>query len=507
MHGPVSCCPRSVWLVLALALWVPACDGGGGGVDAGLDSDVPDTVVPDAGLLPSCAVPGGSKLVVETRCEPRMCYRPTLALATDGGRFLLAYSSNIEWWNTDVKVVLLTADGDRTTEDAQRVSGCFCYAGDCRCTGVEGPSEPVTAVAWNSGWLLVWEDQATTAGSRIAASSLDASGAPVWPGITNHLLWQDLWVGVQVVAPTDRVDLRPALDNCNENLDRYNCIEHNNARAPAVVARGRGSVLSWTAVRDNQSPARTVEVGTFDEQGQRTMLDLEVSSAVAEVDLQPAIASSGNEVLIVWADRRLEQDTEHPRWGVMGPDIWGRFVRTDGLESCAGDECFLTDELPISPAPYASAHPVVVWAGDAYVVVWEDMRAGSPDVFVARVRVPAPGEEPTVEAADVVNLTATPRAERQPMLVADGDRLVMAWHQGNAPWDEPAFLDIVATWSPDGGRTWAEPAVVAREAETRPEAALAASGSLAGIAWVQAATEIPEDSGPFEVRFARLECQ
>jgi hypothetical protein len=93
------------------------------------------------------------------------------------------------------------------------------------------------------------------------------------------------------------------------------------------------------------------------------------------------------------------------------------------------------------------------------------------------------------------------------MLVADGDRLVMAWHQGNAPWDEPAFLDIVATWSPDGGRTWAEPAVVAREAETRPEAALAASGSLAGIAWVQAATEIPEDSGPFEVRFARLECQ
>ena len=493
--------PSFLWLPLVVMTLAVGCSTSGVEGDAGGDADGSDGFAPDADFLPSCELAFDSIVVDQAPCRAWMCFRPQLALAADGESFLLTYSRNIIWWNTDVYAHLLDLSGEALTELAVDLSG---RRDPAHFFGTEGPSEPMVAISWDEGWLVVWEDQPTWAGSRIVASSMDSAGATHWEGTNDHLIDPASWVGVEVLAPTRQglVGIRPEVNTG---------IEHNNARLPSVVEHEGGAMVAWMAERDDQLPARTIEVGTLDRSGQRLMLDLQVSSSAAEVGSGPSLAYSGREYLVVWEDHRGGRDSGQPGYGEMGPDIWGRFVRSEGIESCTGEECFLSEEFPIAPAPHSSSAPVARWVEDSYFVVWEDNREGAYDVLTVRVSAPASDGEPTIEPPDGMNVTASPSAARRPSLAASEGRVYLLWHRGTSPWEEPARFDLLSMWSPDGGIHWSAPIVVASRAETRPEAGLAASGNSVGVAWVQdpPIDVTPEEGGalrPFDVRFTRLDC-
>jgi hypothetical protein len=81
--------------------------------------------------------------------------------------------------------------------------------------------------------------------------------------------------------------------------------------------------------------------------------ELPISTA-PEHQLRPAIASSGDNYLVVWQDDRSAS---------TGTDIWGRIVTINGDP---------LDSFPICTQPDYQASPAVAWGGDNYLVIWED---------------------------------------------------------------------------------------------------------------------------------------
>ena len=80
----------------------------------------------------------------------------------------------------------------------------------------------------------------------------------------------------------------------------------------------------------------------------------------------PAVASDGNEWLVVYEDRRTGQ-----------ADISAALVSADGLVE--------KSRIVVSSVQGNQEVPRVTWDGENYLVAWEDMRGSGTDVYAARV--------------------------------------------------------------------------------------------------------------------------
>ena len=82
---------------------------------------------------------------------------------------------------------------------------------------------------------------------------------------------------------------------------------------------------------------------------------------------RPTVAWDGSNFLVVWEDDRSSNAN----------DIYGSFVTPSGA---------VLPEFPISTAPWAQRHPDVAWSGSKYLVVWDyhTVQARSPSTSMAR---------------------------------------------------------------------------------------------------------------------------
>jgi hypothetical protein len=439
-----------------------ACGPPGSAGDGAVDADVTGA---DEGTGPRCRAAFEPVLVGIDPCEPMICFRPRHALATDGERFLSVYSKNVAWWATETYGRVIDRTGLPLSDELDFSGRKAPPASEPSFTMAS--SEVTFAAPWNEGWLVLWEDRMTTY-VFVAASAPDPMGVDRWRGFA----WSGWrWVGAVPVAPAGMAD------------------SEDSALGGVAVAAGRDAVLAWTALGGEHPGRQSIAVGTLDESGSRTDDDRDVSSASALAPSGPAIASSGEVLLVVWVDQRQVDlngdDRADTDW-----DLWGRLVSPDLAT-------FRSGEFPIIPARYESSHPAATWAGDAFVLAWQDFRDGNLEIYTVRI-----SPDGGMESPDGARRTDTAGASRNPSLAFREGELFLAWEEADAPWLETGGpgARVMLSRSLDGGRTWEPAAALTDEVGSSPEPKLAVSSSDVGLAWLQ-------DAEPdVQVRFVRIEC-
>lgn len=142
-----------------------------------------------------------------------------------------------------------------------------------------------------------------------------------------------------------------------------------------------------------------------------------VGPSVAHADA-PSVATNGLSTLVVWQDDRgaFDNSTYH---------IYGALVRPDG-------SLIEKTNVALAVAPGAQTHPAVAWTGKNYLVVWQDTRNGSADIFGARVSVQGAVLDPSGIA-----IGTGPRDQTTPAIASDGRESLVVWSQNDTSsgWD------------------------------------------------------------------------
>jgi len=123
---------------------------------------------------------------------------------------------------------------------------------------------------------------------------------------------------------------------------------------------------------------------------------------------QPSVASNGSNYLVVWQDRYAFGDIRGARL-----DLDGNLIDQEAFN--------------ISAAAGTQSYPEVVAIGEHYLVVWQDRRAGSPDVYGARVS----GDGMVLEKVGVP-ICVDSESQYFPSVGSDGEDAFVAWrdHRG-----------------------------------------------------------------------------
>jgi hypothetical protein len=119
----------------------------------------------------------------------------------------------------------------------------------------------------------------------------------------------------------------------------------------------------------------------------------------------PAIAFNGSEYLIVYQDRRNSAET----------DIYGARVNVSGTVLDPGG-------IPISTAPGYQRHPCVASNGNDFLVVWQDERSGSTDIYGSRLDQNGLVQDPGgIEICNAIN------SQTFPSVASDGTNYFAVW--------------------------------------------------------------------------------
>jgi len=170
----------------------------------------------------------------------------------------------------------------------------------------------------------------------------------------------------------------------------------------AVAFGGADFLVAWRDFRDGDDTdiygARVTTSGTvLDTQGF-------IISKAASSQWSPALAFDGVNFLVVWAD------------GSSGPgDILGARVTPDGV-------VLDTAAIAISTAVNDQKAPAVVLAGATFLVVWQDTRSGSADIYGARVTLGG-----IVLDSQGIAISTPERTQIVPAVCFDGGNSLVAW--------------------------------------------------------------------------------
>ena len=295
-------------------------------------------------------------------------------------------------------------------------------AGIAVCTEADVQQRP-GVVQDQTGFLTVWQDRRNGTDSDIYGARLDGNGAVLDAG------------GVALVA-------------ANETQER-----------PVVIKGQTDFLVTWHDTRSGGSDiygARITSdpiagIGLLDGQGF-------VVSRGFNGQLTPAIASDGAGFLVVWQDRRNGLDL----------DIFGtRVDSTNGVLDPAG--------IPISTATGDQAQPRLAFDGTRYLVVWQDERNGTADIYGARVDLAG-----TVLDSTGIAISSATDQQQQPDVDGNSSGFLVAWqdHRSTTGWDVyGARVDGAGNVLDASGTSISAVALD----QTRPAVAASSSGFL--VAW------------------------
>jgi hypothetical protein len=194
---------------------------------------------------------------------------------------------------------------------------------------------------------------------------------------------------------------------------------------PTVVSGGGITIVAWSDARagsasDIYGTRLDLSGGPMEPTG------LRISSS-ANSQLAPAVASSGQDYLVVWQD---------DRGGAY--DIYGVRVRENGT-------VLDPTGVAISTAANNQSSPVAVYDGQGYFVAWQDQRNGNADIYGARVSTAGQVRDPAGIA-----ISARAGSQNRPAIATSGQSHLVVWY------------DDRANFSPDiyGARVGADGTVV-----------------------------------------------
>ncbi len=217
-----------------------------------------------------------------------------------------------------------------------------------------GGQETTPAVAWAGSYLVAWQTSGGGGGFNVRGRRYDSAGAPFGAG---------------------RFDV--AVTAADQTL-------------PAVAGGTTLFLGTWTDARGaNPDVYGTIINGDT----VATPGGARLSDAYPE-ERAPAVASDGTGYLVVWQDLRNGADY----------DIVAVPVTIDAAgEGVPGTPLGVATN-PTSPAVAAAQiAPAVAYGGGRYLVVWQDNRGGTFDIFGARITTTGTFEAPSDQNGFVIN--------------------------------------------------------------------------------------------------------
>ncbi|MDO9390403.1 MAG: FlgD immunoglobulin-like domain containing protein [bacterium] len=266
-----------------------------------------------------------------------------------------------------------------------------------------------------TNYLVVWEDYRNGAydiyGARVnqAGAVLDASGIAISTAVnsqgspsvafngTNYLVaWLDYRNGFYSDIYGARVSTAGAV------LDTFGIAistAANNQSSPSVSSDGTNYLVVW------QDGSFSFKIrGARVSQG-GAVLD---SSAIvvypaANNQFSPSIAFDGTNYLVVWQD------------GSYAPNIYGARVNQAGTVLDASG-------IAISTAVNSQGLPSVAFDSTNYLVVWHDSRNGSSDIYGARVT-----QDGAVLDSSGIAISAAANSQSSPSVAFSGTNYLVVW--------------------------------------------------------------------------------
>jgi len=170
---------------------------------------------------------------------------------------------------------------------------------------------------------------------------------------------------------------------------------------PAVASDGSACLVVWEDYRSGSSDIFGSRVSSSG-----TSLDLEgiAISAAAGHQRTPAVAFDGANYLVVWVDERSG-----------GPDIYGTRIGVDGI-------VLDPDGIIISASPFGEQQPSLAFDGSNYLVVWSDERMGSWDIYGAFV-----SRSGTIADGPSIRISSAACDETDPRVAFDGANYLIVW--------------------------------------------------------------------------------
>ena len=269
-------------------------------------------------------------------------------------------------------------------------------------------------------YLVVWEDSRTgsyydiyctrmnqagvvldTNGIAISTARYDQTLPSVaFDGINCLIVWQDFRSGWDYDVLGARVNQSGIVLDLNGIAIS---VPSNDQYAPAVTFDGTNYLVVWQDERNGDTSdiygARVNRAGgVLDPSG------IAITTA-ANAQYSPSVAFAGTNYLVVWQDRR-----NYPSF-----DIYGARVNQAGL---------VLDSIgiAISTAMYDQGEPSVAFNDTNYLVVWQDNRNSSFDIYGARV-----SQTGTIldSAGTVISLAAY--WQSSPSVAFDSTNYLVAW--------------------------------------------------------------------------------
>ena len=326
------------------------------------------------------------------------------------------------------------------------------------------------------GYLVVWQDErsgpADIYGARVSVGGnvLDPTGIPISTAANDQsspdvaldgtnclVVWSDMRGGANADIYGTRVNVEGSvLDTAGIPISTAT----NNQSTPDIAFDGKNYLVVWG---DNRNDNYYYDVYGARVTAGGTVLDPSgiVISNAANTQGQPAVAFDGTNYLVVWYDNRSAGYSD-----VYGArvSLGGSALDTAGIamSSAANDQyfpaiafdgtnylvvwtdyrsrCFYNGDIygarvsangsvidesgiAISTAAYDQLHPAVVLNGTDYLVVWEDWRSRSNDIYGARV---SPGGT-VLDTAGIAISTAVDD-QSYPAIAFDGTNCLVVWH-------------------------------------------------------------------------------
>jgi hypothetical protein len=199
----------------------------------------------------------------------------------------------------------------------------------------------------------------------------------------------------------------------------------NQQSRPAVAFDGTQYLVVWEDYRTGSADIYGARVST----GGAVLDPAGIPFSTTATDqLMPAVAFHGTMALVTWADFRSGSSY----------DIYGtRWTSGGGVFDPTG--------MQISAVAGHQYDPAVSWAGEHFLVVWTDDRAGADatDVYGARVATTG-GAVDTIAAP----FSTAPGNQGSPDLAFDGTNVLVVWNDRRSG----TTYDIYGTrWSPTSG--------------------------------------------------------
>jgi hypothetical protein len=330
------------------------------------------------------------------------------ALAFDGANFLVVWEDYRNGDTSDIYAARVTPGGTVLDPSGIPIS-----------TAANGQYSPVVGFG-GPYFTVVWQDCRTSAddpdlyAARVTPEGVvrdpdgfavsrapRVQGAPAigFDGTNFLVVWQDL----RDLQDLDIYGARltpwgVVLDGGGIPIAKAGSSEFS----PDVAFDGANFLVVWQSATILNSDIYAARVTP-----QGTVLDTLgfVISVAGNLQVAPALAFDGANFLVVWQDYRN---------GVYS-DIYGTRVTPGG-------ELLDPFGFVIPQAAREQLAPVLAFDGANYLVVWEDHRGGSPDIYGARV---TPGG--TVLDPDGIAISQAPNWELTPALAFDGANYLVVW--------------------------------------------------------------------------------